>query len=851
MASSSGRQGKGRLYFNRHYRDAVNSYRRKYGFDVLQKKEAAHRLFGGDKTDYSALEHLAYNDLNQDETRQNVLHDNSDRIHLSRDVSRYLKAYGEQNQSVASKEEDYPSHFEGLLHEGNGQTPRREEPMLTIPLPETPGQVMPQTPATNPSSFRTPDPSYQLRKGKAGPTLTPQLPPPPANKPASNDEKLPTNQNQRALFPETPDDEGAAAMKEATNIKANNLYSQDMKNTIKVYKHVYGRLPTHADVLAQVMPENVGAVRSNLHSVQKQRADGSTVYVDKRLLGRLHEDMFMDALENVDVPAAGFTDQERSDLYNKAKEYNSDLNNYNQMMGPGIDPNANYETLVKERAAKDKNVDRALRRQLRIPEEGGPGFFQKIQQTVKGAKERLNAAFRQNGDYEQKEEEIPMQPLFEEEQEPADQQQNNERDQIQDDFDQENRDEGKEEDDPRDPNPGNDPPDEPPNAPANENVNNGNVDNENVNVSNISMLAQDQQTRINNNAAMVALNGYTHMSARMGRAGAWQGALEQVAGDALAIGAAYFTDGASLSWETAGNTANNGNIIADGVEQLVNDGKELVGWAEGRREQNVDGRAALDTNDTYDESAANNILDGKEQLGGVTEMNSGAVDAATEKLLDGPDSTQNVFDTLRMNYGQAQAADVLPDRRTALASDIKFDMFDYVSPGFGNGEANKLFQLEQSHADNIRYGGKLMEQTYIGPINGVAVPPWQLQRAIPRSYIEMNDAANAFEKTAEMDARFSAEMTGQSTNVLGDDVGYKYSMSSKSLPRKQMSVFEPAIRTDFEWSNVQTPIGVDLNRKRFRLETDAQRYPRHLAPSLRQMGGPTLQRRRALEVILP
>jgi hypothetical protein len=66
-----------------------------------------------------------------------------------------------------------------------------------------------------------------------------------------------------------------------------------------------------------------------------------------------------------------------------------------------------------------------------------------------------------------------------------------------------------------------------------------------------------------------------------------------------------------------------------------------------------------------------------------------------------------------------------------------------------------------------------------------------------------------------------------------------------------MSPFEPIIRTDMEWQNVKMPTGFNLNNKRFRLETDAQRYPKHLAPSLRQMGGSTLQRRRALEVILP
>jgi hypothetical protein len=268
-----------------------------------------------------------------------------------------------------------------------------------------------------------------------------------------------------------------------------------------------------------------------------------------------------------------------------------------------------------------------------------------------------------------------------------------------------------------------------------------------------------------------------------------------------------------------------------------------------KKQEAIDAGAKDEDGGVYD--GKNDLNDGKEDIDGMTsEMMSGA-DKVANAVLDPNSGQSNTFDTLRMAYGEAEPSDVLPDKRTQMASDIRFDMFDYVSPGFGNGVANKLFQLEESNTNRIRFGGQLMSQSYDGPINGVAVPPWQLQRAIPASYLSMQGKYDMLEKRAASSVRQSALATSESTDVLGDDIGYKYERSSKDLPRNNLSPFEPMIRNDMQWTNVKMPTGVALNKKRFRLETDAMRYPRHLAPSLRMMGGPTMSRTRALEVILP
>ena len=86
---------------------------------------------------------------------------------------------------------------------------------------------------------------------------------------------------------------------------------------------------------------------------------------------------------------------------------------------------------------------------------------------------------------------------------------------------------------------------------------------------------------------------------------------------------------------------------------------------------------------------------------------------------------------------------------------------------------------------------------------------------------------------------------------MGDDVGFNQPFSASHLKRDKLSVFEPVIRTDIHWTNEKPNTGVQLNRKRFRVEHDAQRMPNKLQAVMHGTGGPTTNKRRSLEVILP
>jgi hypothetical protein len=137
---------------------------------------------------------------------------------------------------------------------------------------------------------------------------------------------------------------------------------------------------------------------------------------------------------------------------------------------------------------------------------------------------------------------------------------------------------------------------------------------------------------------------------------------------------------------------------------------------------------------------------------------------------------------------------------------------------------------------------------YIGPLNGLDVPPWQLQRVMPPGKVR----AYGEKKTSLLHSVSDLVIKNgvKSTNLLGDDVGYPYAHSACELKRRKLSPFEPIIRTDMQWQHVKDPTGVELNKLGFRRLTDAYRYPRHLESVSSGMGGPVYSKRRGLELIL-
>jgi hypothetical protein len=218
---------------------------------------------------------------------------------------------------------------------------------------------------------------------------------------------------------------------------------------------------------------------------------------------------------------------------------------------------------------------------------------------------------------------------------------------------------------------------------------------------------------------------------------------------------------------------------------------------------------------------------------------------------DPDDEKHNEHTTLRQTFEMATPQQVVAATKAQMRSDIEFDMFSHVRPGYGNGERNKLFLLEQAR-DAVILGQRPMFSPgeWIGPTNGIEPGPWQFQRIIPE---DIYGPALDNKSRRMILAKNTAACLGDdscSLGVLGDDYGYQSAVSAKGLKRKARSPLEPQIRTDMQWMNMETPTGFQLNKKRFRINTDNMREPSRLIPPHRYMGGPTMKRRRAYEQVL-
>ena len=209
----------------------------------------------------------------------------------------------------------------------------------------------------------------------------------------------------------------------------------------------------------------------------------------------------------------------------------------------------------------------------------------------------------------------------------------------------------------------------------------------------------------------------------------------------------------------------------------------------------------------------------------------------------------NGENNLRAEFGEASVRSVIPTVERQIESDIRFDMFDLVHPGFGEGADNKLFLMQERREEAIVHmEPHFIPGDYIGQLNGFNVPPWQLQREMPVD--EVKKYSDRKRKEVYDKAAVFRMYDDASTNVLGDDVGYPYTHSAGELKRARYSPFEPVIRTDMDWQHVKHPTGVKLNKLGMRRTYDALREPRNLRCDISQSGGPRLEPRRSLEVIL-
>lgn len=218
-----------------------------------------------------------------------------------------------------------------------------------------------------------------------------------------------------------------------------------------------------------------------------------------------------------------------------------------------------------------------------------------------------------------------------------------------------------------------------------------------------------------------------------------------------------------------------------------------------------------------------------------------------DAFIQAKETVNTATDTMRPSYGIAPANGVIPTKRQQVESDLLFNDFSVVAPGFGLGVTNKMFLMEEERQKKVVYQEPLAEpRKYDGPTNGANVVPLQLQNQITRRD-RHTLAAQEFARESSAVVLEQRVGTG-SLNVLGDDFGLLQRVSDKGLKRAADSPLEPIMVTPKAWERVKALPGVQWANKKVRRLFDAQRYPDRFDPNIAMEGGPTMGKRNALSV---
>lgn len=206
--------------------------------------------------------------------------------------------------------------------------------------------------------------------------------------------------------------------------------------------------------------------------------------------------------------------------------------------------------------------------------------------------------------------------------------------------------------------------------------------------------------------------------------------------------------------------------------------------------------------------------------------------------------------TLRSRYGVLGPKDVIPSTERQLASDIQFDMFSFVQPGFGEGRDNKLFNYQNFTQDFVQdVGPDFYPRPDDGRLNYQHAMPWQWQSVQPvQSGVQMLvKETDLAPKIMQMARKYGEG----AVPVLGyDKPEVSQSRSSQDLPRDRRSLYEPVIQNADPMHPILDPPGYVLQRRGMRRLFSPWREPqkRERQPL---STGPHLNKRRSLEVILP
>lgn len=216
--------------------------------------------------------------------------------------------------------------------------------------------------------------------------------------------------------------------------------------------------------------------------------------------------------------------------------------------------------------------------------------------------------------------------------------------------------------------------------------------------------------------------------------------------------------------------------------------------------------------------------------------------------------TLNEYDdsrsTLRPRYGILGPDQAIPGRRDQLMSDILFDTFSWVQPGFGNGRDNKLFNYQKFWEDELTAVGEgsypLPDQ---GQVNWQHPMTWKWQPQM--AWSKMDQFMKQEEMMQQKASKLATTYGEGSDGTLGRDVcEAPVSISASGLRRDSRSMFEPIIQLKDNFHPVMEAPGYRLRQQRGERRLFSPWREPQLREIQRHNGGPHLNKYRSMQVIL-
>jgi len=211
--------------------------------------------------------------------------------------------------------------------------------------------------------------------------------------------------------------------------------------------------------------------------------------------------------------------------------------------------------------------------------------------------------------------------------------------------------------------------------------------------------------------------------------------------------------------------------------------------------------------------------------------------------------------TLRAGYQLDPLANkVVPAPEKQIQSDVLFDMFSVVQPGFGKGADNKLVYENEARENAVRFQEPLFTPRFehggadIGIAQHVHPLRWQFQPNGVGAQIAAHVQSLEQRISNMNDLLIKATSVGRDVQTLPDVSNY--TPSSQGLPRQQTNLLNPVIDNRARWNPVVEAPGYALNQRGMR-HTHSP-WSRPFKSEYDPMNsGPVLKKRRSLEVILP